>query len=1134
MAAHIDAGSFLFHLQFHAGRAVRKIRQGDPGAEERLAFLAEHAGIRQVEEAHLAGDVFLSGGLVGLHGLLIDRQHLGAVGRAAAGGSRQAVEGAGPDEAFNDPLAAFCRVHPAAEIKDVAEGAAGFPLPANRVHGVLADAFYGAQAEKNRRGSLRSRFSIHCEFPAAAVHVRGKNSDALSAAVLDVAGDFAGVAVDTVQHGGHELDRVMALQPGSLHSDDAVGRGMGFIEGVGGEGNHFVVDFIGDVLRHAVAHTAGDRHPAVLIGQAVDKDFPLLVHDFMFFLGHGPAHQVAAAVAVARQVADDLHDLFLIDHAAVGYVQDRAEFFRFVFHAGRVHFSGDIAWDGVHGTRAIEGDGGNDVLEAGGLHIHEEAGHPRAFHLEDALGVAAGDHFVNGGVVQGGVFRGHILPDFPHHIQGIADHREGAEAQEVHFQQAQTLDGAHGILGGDDIVVALEGDVFHDGFAGDKDARRVGGGVARHAFQGHGGVNQLLHAGLFVHHLAQGGRKVQGFFQGHAQIHGHGFGHGVGFLVAHTQNPAHVAHDAAGCHGAEGDDLTHVVGAVFPGHVVDDFRAALVAEVHVDIRHGNALRVQEALEEELVAQGIQHGDAQGVGHDGTGAAAAAGAHHDAVGFGPVDEVPDDEEVVHIAHFFDDAELVFQTRIGLVLRTRGGRLADTRRFGAGLRSSSGRRHGIGVELPHAFIAQAAKHLIGSFAFGNGVMRQTGDAEFKRHIAAVRDLTGAVHGVRHVFEERAHFLLAFDVELAGFHAHALLVRKGFAGLDAHQHFLGRGVFFLEIVTVIRSHQGNVHFPGNSDQTGQNGFFLPDVVVHDFNIEVVRAEKVLHLPDIGVGAFVLAVQKHFRQVAAEAGAQADQAFMIFADQVVIDTGLIVITGQKAFADQPHQVLIAGVVFTQEDQMAHFPARRGTVCPVPADVGLTADDGLEACLRHGRVEINDAVEYAVVRDGARIHAERLQAFHQGGDPAGPVQQAVLRMKMQMGKAHRRSPLRACELVLFQRNTADDFLREVCGILVCVPEADHLGRFAVEEDIGNAFHAFLRRILGIRHPVGNHVHTADPVYGGVHAFGDEDVRHGLQGGTFAVRLAEKLDVQAQAFGDIGEPRVVASLPRAVVFHSVR
>ena len=295
-----------------------------------------------------------------------------------------------------------------------------------------------------------------------------------------------------------------------------------------------------------------------------------------------------------------------------------------------------------------------------------------------------------------------------------------------------------------------------------------------------------------------------------------------------------------------------------------------------------------------------------------------------------------------------------------------------------------------------------------------MRQTGDAEFKGHVAAVRDLAGAVHGVRHVFEERTHFLLAFHIELAGFHAHALLVREGFAGLDAHQHFLGRGVFFLEIVTVVGSHQGDVHFPGDGDQAGQNGFLLPDVVVHDFNIEVVRTEDVLHFPDIGAGAFILAVQEHFRQVAAEAGAQADQAFMIFADQVVIDAGLIVITGQETFADQPHQILIACIVFAQENQVAHFPPRGGTVRPVPADIGLAADDGLEACFRHGRVEINGAVEHAVIRDGARIHAERLQAFHQRGDPAGPVQQAVLRMKMQMGKAHRRSPLRRCAACSF------------------------------------------------------------------------------------------------------------------------
>ena len=85
----------------------------------------------------------------------------------------------------------------------------------------------------------------------------------------------------------------------------------------------------------------------------------------------------------------------------------------------------------------------------------------------------------------------------------------------------------------------------------------------------------------------------------------------------------------------------------------------------------------------------------------------------------------------------------------------------------------------------------------------------------------------------------------------------------------------------------------------------------------------------------------------------------------------------------------------------MAVLPAGQGLVCPVPADIRLTADDRFDPCVLHCGIEINRAVQDAVIRNRARIHTQLLQPVHQSGDPAGAVQQAVLRMQMKMRKAH-------------------------------------------------------------------------------------------------------------------------------------
>ena len=78
--------------------------------------------------------------------------------------------------------------------------------------------------------------------------------------------------------------------------------------------------------------------------------------------------------------------------------------------------------------------------------------------------------------------------------------------------------------------------------------------------------------------------------------------------VRQVHDPSHVPDHAPGRQGTKGDDLGHLVLSVFFHHVVDDLLAAFIAEIHVDIRHGHPLRVQEPLKQKLVADGIDVGD----------------------------------------------------------------------------------------------------------------------------------------------------------------------------------------------------------------------------------------------------------------------------------------------------------------------------------------------------------------------------------------------------------------------------------------------------------------------------------------------------------------------------------------------
>ena len=225
---------------------------------------------------------------------------------------------------------------------------------------------------------------------------------------------------------------------------------------------------------------------------------------------------------------------------------------------------------------------------------------------------------------------------------------------------SQLLDGGHGELGGHGTVLGPgQGDQVLRRLRADDHAGRMDRAVAGQSLQAPCHIDQpgdplvALVGGFELRIL------LQGLIQGHIQFVGHHLGDGIHEAVGQIHDPSHVPDDAPGRQGSEGNDLGDPVLAVFAGHVVDDLLPPFEAEVHVYIGHGDTLRIEEALEEKTVADGIQVRDAQAVGNDGAGSGTSAGPYHDPVLPGVVDIVPDDQEIVHIAHLADGIQLVGQ-------------------------------------------------------------------------------------------------------------------------------------------------------------------------------------------------------------------------------------------------------------------------------------------------------------------------------------------------------------------------------------------------------------------------------------------------------------------------------------------
>src|SRR5215210_2038416 len=131
----------------------------------------------------------------------------------------------------------------------------------------------------------------------------------------------------------------------------------------------------------------------------------------------------------------------------------------------------------------------------------------------------------------------------------------------------------------------------------------------------------------------------------------------VGIRVGVLVDPTRVPYGGLRADGPERDDLGDVlVPTVLVRDVAHHLRAPRNREVYVHIRHVDAVRVQETLEEQGVLQGIEIRDLQRVGDDGAGCGPAPRANRDLPVLRVLDEVPHDQEVISETHLPDGLEL----------------------------------------------------------------------------------------------------------------------------------------------------------------------------------------------------------------------------------------------------------------------------------------------------------------------------------------------------------------------------------------------------------------------------------------------------------------------------------------------
>ncbi len=274
-----------------------------------------------------------------------------------------------------------------------------------------------------------------------------------------------------------------------------------------------------------------------------------------------------------------------------------------------------------------------------------------------------------------------------------------------------------------------------------------------------------------------------------------------------------------------------------------------------------------------------------------------------------------------------------------------------------------------------------------------------AKGQLHIAALRHLHCFGDGLGAVSKGSFHLLRRLEIELVGGKAEAAGVVDGLAGLDAEEHLVGLGLLAIQVMAVVGGDERDGKLPGKLLEAPVDDGLFRDVVLLHLKVEAVAEEldqpfRLLPRPlHVALGDVV-------GNGAVQAGGERDQACAVGGQHLHVDAWLVVEAFDLGDGGELHEVLVAGAIHGEQDQVESGLARalgRLVEAVVGGDVELAADDGLDPSLLRLDIELESAIHGAVVGDGHALHAVFLALGEQIADPDGPVEQAVLGVDMEV-----------------------------------------------------------------------------------------------------------------------------------------
>ena len=233
------------------------------------------------------------------------------------------------------------------------------------------------------------------------------------------------------------------------------------------------------------------------------------------------------------------------------------------------------------------------------------------------------------------------------------------------------------------------------------------------------------------------------------------------------------------------------------------------------------------------------------------------------------------------------------------------------------------------------------------------------------------------------------------------------------------MGAGVRGLEVVGVVGAGHGGADRPGDPDGGLGDPGLLGEAVGLDLHEVVVPAEHLLVPAGDLPGLVLLAGGQEPRHLRVQAPRQDQEPVRVLGQKLLIYPGLIVEPFKICFGDELDEVLVALPGPHQDRHMVGAlvgPVHVGPLEPAPRrHVELGPEERLDSGLFAGQVKVDGPEQVAVVGEGQRGEAELLGPGDELVQLGRAVQEAVLRVDVQVdevrmghGASVGRLPLRA------------------------------------------------------------------------------------------------------------------------------